>query len=644
MILGLSYLFYLFGCSKEKEEILAPMATAFSSCDPLDEALCALPYPSSFYLKENAEKPSGWQINFAEDSLPINIDGLKADPRFWNEKDGFSPLTPIVTFFPDLSVEGVVGHDDIGAYEAVDAKIVLIDIDTGQRVPYFAELDMSHSQADRRALVIRPVRPMEWGHRHVVGIRGLQKTDGSLADSSEAFLALRDNIETRNFDIEGRREHFEEVIFPALEAEGFSRSETQLAWDFVVASKEAVTEKVLFMKEDLLQRLPEGGPAYTIDKVDVFSVEENEHVAKRIFGTMTVPYYTEEPKAGTILSRDENGMPIYMGETEREFTVIVPRSLWEQGISGPILQYGHGLLGDQTEVQDDYLGELADRYGYVLIAVDWAGMSSADVTKIMIMLVDDVGRFAMIPERTQQGFMELISAMQLIKGELAQDQELMTVDAEGNPVSVVDTEERYFYGNSQGGILGTAYTAISSDFERATLGVSGAPFSILLPRSANFESFMLVFQTMYPDYMNITLWVALMQTIWDSGGPTGYIDSIKKDPFPDNEPKEVLIQVAIGDPQVSTLGAHVQARSVGAGLVFNPTRDVWGLEELADGAMGSGLSEWDYGLEEPFESVPGSQENNPHGRTRKEFEAQEQMNHFFKTGELVNFCDGLCVK
>ena len=643
MILGLSIILSLLGCSEEKEE-LAPMATEFSACDPLDEGLCALPFPSTFYQKENTEKASGWQINFSEDSLPVNIDGVKADPKFWNERDGFSPLTPIITFFPDLSVEGVVGHGDIGAYEDSAAKIIIVDVETGAKIPYFAELDMSHSQDDRRALVIRPVEPMEWGHRYVVGIRGLEKTNGSPVDSSEAFLALRDKNATRDFDIEGRRDVYDELIFPTLEAAGFSRSETQLAWDFVVASKEGVTEKVVSMKEDLLERLPEGGPEYTIDKVETFTAEENENVAKRIYGTMTVPYYTEEAGPGNILSRDENGMPMYMGETEREFTVIVPRSLWDEGQSGAIVQYGHGLLGDQSEVEGGYLGKVANRYGYVLIATDWSGMSNSDVAKIMPMLVEDVGRFSMIPERTQQGFMEFISAMHMIKGDLSQDPELMTEDSEGNPISVVNTEERYFYGNSQGGILGTAYTAISSDFERSTLGVCGAPFSILLPRSANFTSFMLVFQTMYPDYMNITLWIGLMQTVWDSGGPTGYMDSIKKDPFAGNDPKEVLIQVAIGDPQVSTLGAHVQMRSIGGGLVANPTRDVWGLEELSDGATGSGLVEWDYGLTEPYESVPGSQDNNPHGSTRQEFEAQEQMNHFFRTGELVNFCDDMCVK
>ena len=151
------------------------------------------------------------------------------------------------------------------------------------------------------------------------------------------------------------------------------------------------------MRDDLLSRLPEGGPSYTIDEVVDFTADENEHTARRIYGTMTVPYYTEDPKPGFVLSRDENNMPMFMGETERDFTVIVPRSLWENGESGAILQYGHGLMGSQDEVHGGYLAEMADRYGYVLIASDWSGMAHDDIDQIMLMIVNDIQNFAIIP-------------------------------------------------------------------------------------------------------------------------------------------------------------------------------------------------------------------------------------------------------
>lgn len=638
-VMGLC-VFGVLSCTSPKETDTT--VGEFSECDPLDTGLCALPFPSSFFMKENPETATGWQLDFRPGTLPVNYNGVVPDPRYWNERDGFSPLNPIITFFANASVDGVVGHQNLESYLDADVKTIVFDLDTGERIPHFVELDMSHDQDDRRALVIRPVVPMGWGHHIVVGIRHITNTDDMEIAPSSAFLALRDAQKSDDYDVEGRRELYENVIFPALESEGFARSELQLAWDFRIASKESVTGKLRFMRDDMLERLPEGGPTYTITRVENFTAEENAHVVKRIYGKMTVPYYTEIAGKNTLLSRDEHNMPYYMGETERDFTVVVPRSLWEQGVAGPILQYGHGLMGSQGEVKSDYLGEMADRYGYVLIALDWSGMSAKDLDAVMLMIVNEIDRFSIVPERVQQGMVEFVAGLEMISGNLAQDPELTTVDADGNSVSVVDTQTKYFYGNSQGGILGLPYVTISPSIERGVLGVAGAPFSLLLPRSTNFESYFTLLQTMYPDYLEISLWLGMMQVVWDSGEPTGYMDSMHREPF-DGVPKNILLQVGIGDTQVNTLGAGILMRGVGGGLVADPSRPVWGLEELPNGTVGSGLVEWDYGYEEPIISVPPVVEDNPHDRVRREFLGQEQLHHFLQTGELVNYCDGHCV-
>ena len=45
---------------------------------------------------------------------------------------------------------------------------------------------------------------------------------------------------------------------------------------------------------------------------------------------------------------------------------------------------------------------------------------------------------------------------------------------------VIDTSKLYYNGNSQGGILGGALTAVSPDFTRASLGVPAMGYSTLL--------------------------------------------------------------------------------------------------------------------------------------------------------------------
>jgi len=111
--------------------------------------------------------------------------------------------------------------------------------------------------------------------------------------ASDAFAALRDGTDSDDYDVERRRDLYEQVIFPTLEEDGLARDELQLAWDFVVGSKEGITGRMVHIRDDALERIGDG-PAYTIDEVVDFSEEQNADTARRIYGTMTAPLYTEE--------------------------------------------------------------------------------------------------------------------------------------------------------------------------------------------------------------------------------------------------------------------------------------------------------------------------------------------------------------
>lgn len=631
----------LFSCSttEEKEPEFATDGE-FSACDPLDTGLCALPFPSSFYQTESLQTPTGVQLDFRSTSLPVNADDIQTDPALWNEKDGFSTLTPIMTYVPNLSAEGLLRHDELERYTDDGVRTVIIDVDTQERIPHWAELDMSHEQDERRVLRLYPASPMKWGHQYVVGIRNLQDTNGNPIPPNETFQALQAHTPTGNYDIDGRSALYENTIFPVLEGTGFARDELYLAWDFQVASREHTLRQVLHMRDDALERI-NGGVPYTINEVEHFTLEENEDVAKRIYGTMTVPNYTEDIGPDVLLTRDEDGLPYYNGTRDIAFTIIVPRVLIDEQRSGPIIQYGHGLMGSQSEVRGGYLGEIANRYGYVLLAVDWTGMSSVDLTSIIFMIINGGSRFGIIPERCQQGFIEQMAAIETLQNNLALDDELMVQTDEGESISIVSPSPSYYYGNSQGGILGNAYFALSPHFTRGVFGVSGAPYSVLLPRSVDFDEYFMIFKTMYPDFMDISLWMGLMQTLWDPSEPTAYLDALSINPLPNTPSKDVILQIAQGDAQVTPLGAHIQARGIGAKLLKPAFRDIWGLESMESGESGSALVEWNYNLDVPFESIP-PEGDDPHSRPRKDEAAQEQMHHFFQTGEIINFCDGSC--
>ena len=55
--------------------------------------------------------------------------------------------------FPIYQQKDFLRHDDeLARYTDDDVRTVIIDVDTQERIPHWAELDMSHEQDDRRVL------------------------------------------------------------------------------------------------------------------------------------------------------------------------------------------------------------------------------------------------------------------------------------------------------------------------------------------------------------------------------------------------------------------------------------------------------------------------------------------------------------
>jgi hypothetical protein len=613
-----------------------------SGCDPLVPEVCALPWPSSLFEVDDATTETGKRLHFADHTFPVNRDGVPFRPDMLHHKDGFSTLGPILVWFEGLSTEGLIGHQDLDAYLAADARTVIVDTVTHERVPHFAELDATTDKDGERVLFLRPVVPLEHGRRYVVGLRGLVRTDGAPVAPSDAFVALRDGTPTTDPDVESRRDRFDSLVFPELEGQGFSRDELQLAWDFGTISRDSSLGPVLAARDDALARVGSSPPFEITSVEDEDCQAEGVHIARTLYGTFTSPRYTDLDTAGARLVRDEAGLPLYQGDTRVEFMVRVPCSLAaDPGSGGQVLQYGHGLLGDFGEARSSYLAELADTNRWVLVAQNWTGMSGEDAPFITLMMALDVSDFEVIPDRTTQGLSEWVVGARLATGALGAAPELQFGGR-----SVIDSSlPPIYYGNSQGAILGGAYLALSPVIERGVLGVGGAPYSLLLARSVDFGPFFLIFQQKFVDHRDIALLLAAFQTVWDPGEAGGYAHALTRDPLPGTPPKRVLLQVAVGDAQVSTLGAHILARSYGAVSVGPAVRPIWGVPEQTAPIEGSALVEWLYtdGSTEPVENLPPSADGDTHECPRREPEAQLQLSTFLKTGIVEQHCDGPCI-
>jgi hypothetical protein len=157
----------------------------------------------------------------------------------------------------------------------------------------------------------------------------------------------------------------------------------------------------------------------------------------------------------------------------------------------------------------------------------------------------------------------------------------------------------------------------------------------------DFNPFFLTFKEKYLDHREISLFVVgLMQQLWDPVEPGGWMWDMVRDA---DEPKQVLMQVAINDNQVTTLGAHYQARAYGAKTIAPATRSIWGIEEAEGPWDGSALVEFRYEdlPDEPAAAVPPFGPD-PHECPRRELAGQLQLGEFLATGLVRNYCDGTC--
>ena len=136
---------------------------------------------------------------------------------------------------------------------------------------------------------------------------------------------------------------------------------------------------------------------------------------------------------------------------------------------------------------------IAVAHGFVLCATDEIGFSSEDIPNT-IGILNNLGRFPELTDRVQQGLLNelLLGRLMTRPTGFVTDARFHVDDGDINSPSTIDASNLYYQGISQGGILGGALTAISPDFTRAYLGVPAMNYSVLLPRSIDFDEYELV--------------------------------------------------------------------------------------------------------------------------------------------------------
>ena len=634
-------------------------------CDRLDDAACLLPFPNDAFTRADRHTATGRRLHLRASAMPRNKDGVPIDPAPLNAFDGFSPGSIILTKVPGLDTPAALARtraaslSDLSRYARRSAPVLVLDARTGRRQPIWVELDSNATTDAARLLEIHPARNLAEGRRFVVVLRDLRTAGGRRIAASRRFAALRDGRRrTRRYD----------AIFRTLRRARVRRDRSLfLAWDFTVASRRSLSARMLRIRDDAFAQLGdrnlgdgriEGSvPRYTLQEAQL-TARDAPRAARfdRVLeGTIEVPCYLEAPGCGpgSRFNLGADGLPAQLPNNvmRAHFLCVVPKAATPEAPARLSL-YGHGLLGSDREViTNPGIPEMAQDHDFVFCATPWAGMSGEDVPNAIDVL-SDIGKMPTIADRLQQGMLNALYLGRLMAHPdgLAENPLLQRGGA-----PIVRSGELFFDGNSQGGIMGGALTALAPDYTRAVLGVPGMNYSALLPRSADWDVYSKVMYPAYPDELERPLALDLAQITWDRGEADGYAQHMTSRPLPGTPRHTVLMHVALGDHQVTQFQADVQARTIGARIhvpALAPGRSPqrrpsWGIPAIPAGAPwgGSAIVYWDSGPSvvgpPPLENVPNASGRDPHEDPRRTAAARQQKADFLRSdGKVVDVCGG----
>ena len=289
--------------------------------------------------------------------MPKSNDGTPISARDYNWSDGFSPGQIIVTLVPglDLKRTGAAPVTDIGRSLKPYQAIVVIDAKTGKRQLIWSELNMVAKNPRKRTLDIHPGIGWREGHRYIVALRDLKRSNGSTIKAPRAFRVYRDGLPSGSRAVT--------AATPTCRTSSIARprrinpGELYLAWDFTISSRQGLTKRLLSIRDRSFAAL--GDRNLRDLKVAGLGAEVHDHRHARRprrrpprGGTVATPCWLDKPgcPAGSRFKLDKRGLPVRTAGNvyNAPFVCIVPNSSATTP-ARPLL-FGHGLFQDYTAV------------------------------------------------------------------------------------------------------------------------------------------------------------------------------------------------------------------------------------------------------------------------------------------------------
>lgn len=603
-------------------------------CNPLGGVRCSAPWPSSVYEVDDATTATGRRLAIPKGGLPTNIDGIAIEPDAWNLLDGFSSAAPMITTFAEgVDPTNLVHYSNYAASTTEASPTVLIDLESGELVTHFAELDVAGAdKPSSQVLFIRPYKLLAGSHHYGVAIKkSLKAKGGGELAIPEGFQAILDGEKTTHPLLERARPRFAE-LFEKLAAKGIAKEDLVTAWEFTTRSRESVRADLVNARDAGLPLMGTNGSSLTYTSTPM--TQGDARIAFRYDGTFDAPLFLSSgiPGPAVKLLRDADGKPKPSGLYKAPFTAIVPQCALTAAAPVPILIYGHGLLGAATQVGGSGPKNAAAEACMVVVGTDMRGMADVDVPQVALAL-NDANDGGLIFDVLVQGMMNHVALVQIARGPMATG-----LFAKAGGGSLVDPSRVYYYGISQGGIMGTTVCGIDPVISKCVLQVGAINYSLLLERSRDWPTYRTTLNGAYPDPFDDVMVINLMQQQWDRTEATSVVDTIIPHTFPGTPQKQVLMQMAIADDEVSNIGTEMQARTMNMPVIMPSPYVPFGLQ-AATGPVPNGLVIYDFGL---GSTIPHGNEAPPdnavHGSIRNKKATTDMMKRFYDTGEIVQTC------
>ena len=656
------------GCATSSPEAAAAtLRPGVKGCDVLLTAPvghdCLLPWPNNAFTVASKKTVTGRKLAISSRVDPTNVKGVHPSTKYVNQGDGFSPGSVIMTYVPSLNLVAshVASSTDIGSSLDSNAPIVVLDTATGQRVPYFAELDAQTTNTAEQLLLIHPAVALTEAHRYAVVLRDLMDNSAQsiapLASTTAAWNATPKSS--------ARMQYIAKVLHTDL-ASVIGSTEPYMAWDFTVASEKSLASPALTMHTLAYSWLTthhlthNGITVSSASYAPAFTVTSSttSNGVRDVHGTFEVPLFLKNTTPFSAMKVNHAGNPVINGKKTwtANFICVLPSTISPSGAALPTV-YGHGLLGSASEVEGGSFSA-ALTHNMAGCATDWVGMSASDIPNVARNL-SDMSTFNTQVDHMLQGLVNFQFLGRLINSPagFASDPAFQN----GSGQALFQVGKCTFMGYSQGGIMGGAVSAVSTEWSRVILGVPGMDYGgLLLPRSVDWNEFAAIYDKAYTNPVDEQVVLQVAQLLWDRGENEGYAQHLTSNPYPGIPAKQVFIIENYGDHQVANVSAEMLARTIGAQNhqpMFNPSffggtprANIpvvvqWGLSALNQTeAAQAGLVLWDYGTPTPptTDIAPNGPAYgaDPHGDGRGNASLLTQITTFLQTGVIPDVCGG----